>query len=110
MSNKRRTFVDLFLSGEAGPDDIEEFEEAWHTGDSTLSLAAFLGLSDDEYSLFVEQPTSLRYIIASKKTGRPLADVLKHACDMKLAARDGSPEEAARVAEWLRKRGRLTAW
>jgi hypothetical protein len=48
-----KTFLDLVLAGEARQDDIDDFVEQWHDGDASCSLAEFLGMSDDEYALWV---------------------------------------------------------
>jgi hypothetical protein len=44
-----RTLMDRDLAGEVEPEDIDDFVDEWHEGESAASLAEFLGMSDDEY-------------------------------------------------------------
>ena len=61
-----KTFLDLVLAGEARQDDIDDFVDQWHDGDASCSLAEFLGMSDDEYALWVEKPSALSLILQLK--------------------------------------------
>ncbi len=58
-----KTFVECVLAGEAQRDDIDDFIDRWHLGNASCSLAQFLGMSDDEYALWVENPSALDRII-----------------------------------------------
>ena len=66
-------FIELVLEGEAFDTEIDDFVESWHQSNSKLSLAEFLGFTDQEYAAWVAQPKSLESIIASHKgaLGRP---------------------------------------
>ena len=64
-----QTFLDLVLAGDARQDDIDDFVDQWHDGDLSCSLAAFLGMSDDEYALWVEKPSSLHLILQAHAVG-----------------------------------------
>ena len=66
-------FIELVLEGEAFDTEIDDFVESWHQGDSKLSLADFLGFTEEDYATWVAQPKSLESIIASHKgaLGRP---------------------------------------
>lgn len=66
MSVKDRTFMDLVLSGEVSSGAIDDFVEAWHSGESNLDLADYLGMSSEEYRLFVEDEGNLSRIIAAR--------------------------------------------
>lgn len=68
-----KTFLDLVLAGDARQDDIDDFVDRWHDGDASCSLAAFLGMSDDEYALWVEKPSSLSLILQAHAEGMHLA-------------------------------------
>ena len=67
-----KTFVDLVLTGKAHQDDIEDFVDQWHDGDASCSLAEFLGMSDDEYALWVEKPSALSLILQAHAAGMRL--------------------------------------
>lgn len=76
MSRDRATFLDLCLGGECSPDEIDDYVDRWHTGESALPLDEFLGFRPEEYALWVEMPTALEWILQSRRTGRPIASVL----------------------------------
>lgn len=48
------SFVALFLRGELTADDIDDFIDAWHDNDTFMSLAEFLGMTDEQYKRWVE--------------------------------------------------------
>ena len=70
-----KTFLELVLAGEVQREDIEDFIDQWHEGETACSLAEFLGLSDDEYALWVEQPTALELIIQAHTVGMRLEKI-----------------------------------
>jgi len=59
MSN----FVQDYLAGNASLEDIDDYISAWHDGDSKKELHEFLGLSFDEFALFVQNQDLLSSII-----------------------------------------------
>ena len=59
MSN----FVAMCVSGEAVPDDIDEFVGKWHEGDSKVPIYEYLGMTREEYSAWVEDPNALVDIV-----------------------------------------------
>ena len=73
MSHDAAKFVDLCLRGDVSADRIDDFVDLWHDGDSEVPLAEFLGLSDEEYALWVERPKSLSTILSTRKAGLPVA-------------------------------------
>jgi hypothetical protein len=59
--------MDLLLSGEKLVGDIDDFVDAWHEAPdgstaAALGLAEYLGMTEDEYQLWVEHPDSLGFI------------------------------------------------
>ena len=74
LNNGSQTkFIEWVLAGEALDAAIDDFVESWHQGDSKLSLADFLGFTEEDYATWVAQPKSLESIIANHKgaLGRP---------------------------------------
>jgi len=59
MSN----FIAMCVSGEAAPDDIDEFVDKWHEGDSKVPIDEYLGMTRDEYFAWVGNPNALVEII-----------------------------------------------
>lgn len=106
------TFMNLLLSGDVLMQDIDDFIDAWHDASddsaiSSASLAEYLGMTEDEYQLWVEHPGSLRFIAASHRTGQPVGELLASQHGLGLAARASDRAEAERLVRWLVKRGRI---
>jgi hypothetical protein len=105
------TYVDLCLQGRATLDDIDDYIDIWHDGDDPRELHEFLGMTWDEYRLWVERPNSLRHILFARRHNVPVESVLeKYALEREpVAARARDADEAREVLDWLRKTGRLTS-
>jgi hypothetical protein len=101
------TFVDAVLAGCALPADIDDYIDAWHdTSDVPNSISEFLGLTPDEYSLWVEHPESLRFVFAARKHGHSVAEISDVATAAAAAARAEDDGEAKKLLAWLRQSGR----
>lgn len=99
------TFVNSILEGDSLDTDIDEFAENWQSSDTNQSLAQSLGLTDDEYALWVEQPASLRPILHAKRHGIDLDDNINWKDAHLLAARSMSQGESSQIIEWLKAKG-----
>ncbi len=75
----RKTFIDLCISGEASPEDIHAFIREWHESDSAEPLEKYLGMSFEDYALWVKDSKLLKYIISAHKNNVPLSSVLPKA-------------------------------
>ena len=65
-----RTFIGKCLAGDASIEDVDAFVQAWHEGAQPgLELREFLGMSGEEYALWLEQPGALPAIIAAQRQG-----------------------------------------
>lgn len=61
------TFINMYMNGLAEPKHIDAHIKQWHNSkDLNWPLHAFLGLTEDEYSRFVENPDCLKSIIDDK--------------------------------------------
>ena len=101
MSN----FIEQCLAGRALPEDIDDFVDSWHDGDSKLSLHRHLGMSKSEYSLWVADPEVLPYIINAHYFGRDVFEILDEVEALPLAARSDGPDKALILMRWLKKEG-----
>jgi hypothetical protein len=106
------TYMDLLLRGEVLMQDIDDFVDAWHdepegSATSSMSLAEYLGMTDDEYQLWVEHPSSLRFIAAAHKAEQPVEKLLVSYDQLGLAARASDRTEAEQLVQWLVKLGRI---
>ena len=101
-------YIDLVLAGRALLTDIDDHVDMWHVGDALGPLHDYLGLTWDEYALWVEQPSSLRLILAARERKKPVLEMIEHADEYALAARGGLSEREARtVRKWLQDTGRI---
>src|SRR6266478_5369699 len=108
MSSKR-SIVERLLSGEECElSRIDDEIDAWHEADTTIPLHEWLGLTADEYQLYVEKPASIRVILAARHQNRSLKELLdaKDATSF-IAARGASPAEVTELTNWLKTTGRL---
>lgn len=68
MSNG--TFISKCLAGDANIEDVDAFVQAWHEGAGPgLELREFLGMSSEEYALWLEQPGALPAIVGAHRQG-----------------------------------------
>lgn len=105
MSN----FISDVIDGRALLSDFDDYVDEWHTdlNSEPNDLHQFLGMTWDEYRVFVEQPYSLRFIVAAHRTGLPLQEILQLQDGFALAARAADRMEADSLLKWLVERGRV---
>jgi hypothetical protein len=113
----RKTFIEMLVDGRALPDDADDFVDRWSDSQDSRPLHEFLGMSWDEYSLWVEQPASLRYIIFARLRRQSTRNVQRgevHAIseystphELAAVARASNSEEAQSVLDWLKQTGRI---
>lgn len=102
-------FFELYSRGEALPDEIDGFIERWHEGADprakALPLHNYLGLSLDEYELWVQDPDVLPAILAAHRQALSLPEAVNHYIDAHATRPDGEDGAAIRALKaWLAKR------
>lgn len=62
------TFIDRVINGEVSDIDtaVDDAIDEWHTSNTGMELYEFLGLTREEYTLFVIKPSLLKSIIEAK--------------------------------------------
>lgn len=99
------TFIELCLSGDAFLDEIDDYVDKWHDGDGqNLELHEYLGLNDEEYSLWLTSPSQLANIIFAREHKIPLQQALNDEI-YQLAARADKADQIERIKKWLAKKG-----
>lgn len=100
----QKSFVELCLEGDALMDEIDDYVAEWHRSSSKLSdIHQFLGMTRDEYALWVSEPDSLAYIVAAHRQNRPVRSVVEEINRLPMAARAADQRQAERVMEWLKR-------
>lgn len=64
---KAQTFIERYLAGEARPEEIDDYVDAWHRTPRGLELHEFLGMSKEEYALWLRNPDALGEIAHARK-------------------------------------------
>ena len=107
--SRKRSIVDRMLSGEACDlTRIDDEIDAWHEADTRAPLHEWLGLTPDEYQLYVEKPASIRIILAARRHNRSLKELLAAKDSTSLiTALGASPAEVTELRTWLEETGRL---
>ena len=99
-------FIEKCLTGDALIEDIDDYIDDWHQGDSSLSLHEFLGMTRSEYHLWVEDPSYLPYIVNARVRGLELTESSEPQGALAIAARsDRSSKIPSRLIGWLKDRG-----
>ncbi len=103
MSNN--SFIDLCLEGEALPEEIDDFVDQWHESDSNEPIFMYLGMTQQEYRLWVHDPDILPFVITARVQGRSIDDVVSNLHELPMAARADSPAKAEILMKWLKQAG-----
>jgi len=103
--SRRDTFVGLCLSGDALLDEIDDFIDRWHDQPTGLELHDYLGMTLEEYSLWLRIPDTLPYIIAARREHLPLSIAVLAKCDeMRLLAKSDDQTMITRLRKWLKEK------
>jgi hypothetical protein len=65
--SKAQTFIERYLGGEAGFEEIDDYVDAWHRTPQGVELHEFLGMSKEEYALWLRNPDALSEIARARK-------------------------------------------
>jgi hypothetical protein len=104
--SEQPSFLNLVLEGRAQIGEIDDFVERWHEGQSAADLTDYLGMSPDEYSLWLENPEMLAVICSARRTRQPLAEAVNEAvARLRLAGRTADRAKLTSLQSWLRRQG-----
>jgi hypothetical protein len=99
MSSKHQaeaTFLERYLNGEAAADDIDVYVDRWHSESGKQPIYDFLGLTRDEYALWLRHPEVLPQIAKARRQHQPLSSVA--------ASKEKKTPPAGRSTDQLEKR------
>ncbi|KPY59248.1 hypothetical protein ALO46_101685 [Pseudomonas syringae pv. solidagae] len=67
-------FLELYLKGDVLEENIHRFVEDWHEGreGAGMEMHEYLGMSWEEYGVWVATPAALSFILAARKRGSSL--------------------------------------
>lgn len=104
-------FIAACVKGHAHLGKIDDYIDAWHDGTAggEQELHEFLGMSRQEYALWVERPEVLPFIVIAHRSGKSVEDVIVEAERQPMAARAANATEARQLHDWLLATHRLAA-
>jgi hypothetical protein len=97
------TFMDLAVDGQVMADEIDHYVEVWHDSNSDCEVFEFLGMTFEEYSLWVMNPELINVVIASRVRKVDLLEAVNDNVTNteRLAARAGEARDVTRLREWI---------
>lgn len=101
------SFIEKCLRGEVLMEKIDDFVNEWHEGKSDIELHNFLGMTWEEYSLWVADPAILPFIVIAHKANCDLRAILEDLETLPLATRAENPQKAIALMKCLKKMGTL---
>ena len=72
MSN----FINDVINADAILDEIDDYIEKWHDSDTDCSVFEYLGMTEEEYFLWVENDFYLKYIISAHEKDINISQLL----------------------------------
>lgn len=96
MSN----FVTDCINGDALTSEIYDYIDIWDESDIDTPIFEYLGMTEGEYALFVENDDYVDLIITAHKQHQDIREVVES--QFALAARADNHEKASRLEIWLK--------
>jgi hypothetical protein len=88
-------------------EDIEDYVDSWHANPGAKEIYEFLGMSEEEYALWLRDPAVLPHIARARVEGKSLATVIDSALqEMAGASRSSNGMKVQRLKRWLRQQGK----
>ena len=96
------TFIENAVAGSLAGEDMDDFIDQWHASPGGLELFEYLGMTEDEYDVWLRDPRFLEFIVQARAEAPGRTDRLD--AILNVAQRDDS-EDAQRLVAWLREAG-----
>ena len=100
------SYMTMCLNGEALIDEIDDFIDEWHEGNSTQELNEFLGITEQEYGYYLADENILPYIMNAHKFNKNIDDIInafQHNDELQFAARSSDTEKAKFLINYFNK-------
>ena len=107
-SLSHRTFIELYMNGAVLAEDIDEFVDAWHQNPGRKEIYEYLGMTRQEYSMWLRDPDILPHIARARRENLDLTTVPHRSIeDMPIAARSSDQVKVKRFMQWLEQQGKI---
>ena len=105
------SFFELYSQGAASPDNIEDYIDRWHNSykehEKYPPLHEYLGLSREEYEVWLYDPFSLPCILLARQSDRSLVDIIaERFAQLRAANRWEDGAIIFSLDHWLKAKGR----
>jgi hypothetical protein len=100
-------FFDLYRRGEVTAEQIDDFIGRWHDAPDTehRSLSEYLGMTEEEYGLWVMDPETLPSLRKARATGQPLSEAMRdYVAALRVGARPSDGSAILAITNWLNSR------
>lgn len=96
-------FIQLAVDGYVMADEIDDFVETWHDSISDEELHDYLGLTWQEYSLWVSDNDNIYIIIAARRDNKSVLEAVNDNLRSanRLAARADDVSKLATLQRWI---------
>ncbi len=103
------SFFDLYSRGEVSPNDVDDFVDRWHDDQEPwardLGLHEYLGMTHEEYEVWLCDPLALPSILQARQSGRTLVDIMTERFEeMRVANRRTDATILFSLGNWLKQR------
>jgi hypothetical protein len=107
-----RPFFDLYCRSEVTAEQIDDFVGRWHNAPDSerRSLSDYLGMTEEEYGVWVMDTETLPLIRTARMTGRPLKDAIEdYVAALMRAVRPVDQSAVLALVNWLDRQRRGVA-
>ncbi len=105
---RSRAFLEKYLNGELLAEDIDDFIDVWHNNPGTKEIYEFLGMTAEEYSLWLRDHDTLPHIARARRAHLPLKSIINITVkEMLIAARSADTMKVKRLKSWLLQQGKI---
>jgi capsid protein len=102
------TFLERYLNGEVLAEEIDDYVDLWHEDPDAKEIYEFLGMTREEYSLWLRDPDMLPHVARARRERLPLAVVVRASLEnLPIAARPADADKVKRLIRWLESAGKL---
>jgi hypothetical protein len=108
VRNATASFFDLYARGEVSEDAIDDFVDAWHEGAGAedVPLSAFLGMTGDEYAVWVMDARALPVILEARRTNQDLREMVRgYVAGMQAEGQTADGSVIHALSHWLARKG-----
>ena len=93
-------FIKSCINGDALLEDIDNYIDDWHDSESDLELHEFLGMDQEEYTIWVKDPDILPIIIKAHRENKNSIELMNFQVKS-IAARSENVEKSEKLKQWL---------